>query len=503
MGSEFGDPDLPGNSPCENYLHTPSNMSQIAVITWSALQSHQRFFTPYTPSAFLADWLINVGAVLFSLTIYSNAPLALNGLLLLPAIAALLSAPSSPSSNSSVKRPKTAASSGDEKENASQFPHKPFLAMYRGSMMVLTCAAILSVDFRIFPRRFAKVENWGTSLMDLGVGSFVFSAGVVSARGILATRFTGKGQPLLVRLRQALRHSLSLLGLGIIRLLSVKGVDYVEHVTEYGVHWNFFITLGLLPPFVALFQSLFAVIPSYPILALILGSFYEILLDFTNLTAYIISAPRDNIISQNREGICSFAGYLAIFLAGQGAGMHVLLRDRYADTEKSRTEDQAKSTTSIRKIKAFLKRPPGKLLLSGCMYTALFVFTTSYRGLNLRVSRRLANLPYILWTSALNCILLPILMETERFFFPSLYQGQNAAEEQRRSKAASSRVLYAFNRNGLALFLLANLLTGAVNLTLPTLEMKTLSSMGVLIAYMAILSGVALGLDVYNIDVKI
>jgi glucosaminylphosphatidylinositol acyltransferase len=439
------------------------------------------------------------------LTIYSKSPLILNGLLLLPALVSLISG----TPPSSIKKPKRSvpSTSKDGKEDDSQlnpFPHKPSVTMYRGSMMVVTCAAILAVDFKVFPRRFAKVENWGTSLMDLGVGSFVFSAGVVSAGGILKAQLTGKSVSLLVRLRTALRHSAALLALGVIRLISVKGVDYAEHVTEYGVHWNFFFTLGFLPPFVAVFQSLFAVIPSYSILAIILGSVYEILLDFTGLTTYIITAPRDNIISQNREGIFSFLGYLAIFLAGQGAGMHMLPRDLPDNTtKKSSSKEQPEKNGTIQHFKKFSKSATGKSLLSGLMYITLFVFTTSYQGLNLRVSRRLANLPYVLWVAAFNCIQLVICAETERFLFPSLYQSQSSSEEKKRCKAATSRVLYSFSRNGLVIFLLANLLTGAVNLTLPTLEMNVLSSMGVLVAYMAILGGVAVGLDLWNIDVKI
>lgn len=422
-------------------------------------------------------------AILFATTLYASKPGLLDYLLLVPSAAVL--------SYSVINRPRSRSkgkeqSNGAAKQGKTQLdplPVKPFVTAYRGTMIVITCVAILAVDFRVFPRRFAKVENWGTSLMDLGVGSFVFSAGTVAARPLLKQQLTGDGKPLWSRLRAALRHSAPLLVLGLVRLYSVKGLDYAEHVSEYGVHWNFFFTLAFLPPFVALFDSAFSLVPSYQALALALALIYQVVLDSTELKAYILTADRTDLLSKNREGVFSFFGYLAIFLAGQGTGMYIL------------------------------PGPPKTGLLSNPILRRLAIWTAVWSGLmylcidfrfaGVAVSRRLANLPYVLWVAAFNTGQIALFYLVECLCFPSVYSAKSKEDQQQRSTEASSRILRSFNRNGLAIFLLANLLTGLVNLTLPTLKMGDIEAMGVLLGYMGTLSAVAFLLDMYNISIKL
>lgn len=425
-----------------------------------------------------------------SFTLYSGSPLLLNGLLIAPAIL-VYTLPTNLSAPRKKPRVPPSGQSQPQTGTLGVLSTKPFLTTYRGCMMVATCLAILAVDFRIFPRRFAKVETWGTSLMDIGVGSFVFSAGIVAARPVLREQAEGKSTPMAKRLLGSLRHSLPLLALGAVRLLSVKGLDYVEHVTEYGVHWNFFFTLGFLPPFVAIFQSALKIIPSYAGLAILLGVAYQVALESTSLKAFILTAPRTDLISMNREGIFSFVGYLAIFLAGQDTGMFVLPRNLNSRGSASTVGTQR---TTL----------PLTMAVWSLVWTALYFFSSDYTyGAGLTVSRRMANLPYILWVVAFNSVQILAFCVVDTVLFPAFYKATDAKAEKEAHDAATSRILRAYNRNGLAVFLVANLLTGLVNMTVPTLDVGPLAAMGIIAAYAAAVTGVAVVLDVYNISLKL
>ncbi|KAJ5096582.1 hypothetical protein N7456_007303 [Penicillium angulare] len=466
-------------------------VASTAVLLWSALQSRLSYFTPYGPAGLLTDFILNVLGILFATTAYSSAPLLLNIFLVTPAVLLFLTQPALRSTQKAKPPRKQNSKNAFSQDSSESLPIHPFLTTYRAAMMIVTCVAILAVDFPIFPRRFGKVENWGTSLMDLGVGSFVFSAGVVSARSVIKGRASGSPKAALVpRLVGSVRHSVPLLVLGLIRLWSVKGLDYAEHVTEYGVHWNFFFTLGFLPPFVELFDSLAALIPAYEALALGIMVLYQVILESTELKSYILISPRGpDLLSKNREGIFSFLGYLAIFLAGRGIGTRIIPRGT-----ASKSPQQARKSVLI------------SLGLQVIFWSTLFFFNSYYAfgyGANILVSRRLANMPYVLWVAAFNSAQLLLFCLIETVFFPTVYRMTGKEGEEERTSFATSRILHAFNRGGLAVFLIANLLTGAVNLSIPTLDVNTPQAMVILVVYSAILTGVALGMDKANIKLRL
>ena len=93
-------------------------------------------------------------------------------------------------------------------------------------------------------------------------------------------------------------------------------------------------------------------------------------------------------------------------------------------------------------------------------------------------SRRLCNLAYVLWVGAQVGLVLILAML------------RDAA-----AATAPPPLLEAVNRRPLSVFLLANVLTGAVNLTCDTMAASHALAAGVLGAYMAIVCGAAVALD--------
>ncbi|CAG8667441.1 5599_t:CDS:2, partial [Dentiscutata heterogama] len=251
-------------------------------VLWSAAAKYTKIFDYASNniiSNFLLEYMFLIIPSLLSCTLLVDFAFYLNVILLILTFVIINTSSIKPTSDEKKKKKNRWESDSDEEEiielsvnedklddknlagastkkiNVDDIRRKPFLSAFRSCMMILTCLSILAVDFPIFPRRLAKTETYGTSLMDLGVGSFVFSSGIVAARPFLK-KPENRFKPFKGQLLRAVRQALPILILGFIRLMMVKGVDYQEHASEYGVHWNFFFTLGFLPIFVTICRAL-------------------------------------------------------------------------------------------------------------------------------------------------------------------------------------------------------------------------------------------------------
>ena len=353
----------------------------------------------------------------------------------------------------------------------------PFLTNFRASMMVATCIGILAVDFPAFPRRYAKAETFGTGLMDVGVGSFVLSNALVGREGK-----GGVGRGLMARAARAFRQASPLVLLGAVRLLSTKGIDYQEHVSEYGVHWNFFFTLaavnvlrGLLPGAWANTGDAGGVLAAPHFWAGLGVLFLHQAALSAGLSAYIQDDSNRTdlgLVSLNKEGIVSTPGYVGLALLSQALGEAAVMGWR--------PRGEARSERSL--WVAWVAR---LATLSGLFWAALYALSKLVEP----VSRRTCNAAYVVWVIAFNLSVLAAFAAVE--VLGPLPPGHAAVP-----------VYQSINRNALAVFLAANLLTGAVNIFTDTLSASDAQAQGTLHAYMAVVAGAAFAADRADLSLK-
>ncbi|SGZ52083.1 CIC11C00000003162 [Sungouiella intermedia] len=427
------------------------------------------------PVHFLIEFYFDVLLLLQSITIFSNQTGKLYLHALLPGIAVLIYQACT-TNHKSKKPPKS------QKQVLTELlPKKSFITVYRAQMMIITNLAILAVDFHSFPRRFAKVETWGTSLMDMGVGLFVFAMGLANSRSVIKkkTAATKDSQSYLQLIRQNTVKALPVLALGLIRLVSVKSLEYQEHESEYGIHWNFFMTLGLLPIVLGILDPILNYVPRF-FVALAIGVIYEAVLQSTSLTKFILdpSNRRENLLTMNKEGVFSFIGYLSIFIFGQSFGSFVL-------TLRKTPNNLLGTYSGVKPHKWLTVSPTRGLVISSVVSFSIFFFVKESRATG-SVSRRIANLPYVMWTVSYNSAFLLGYDLIEQMVGPIL-----------------SSILEGINNNGLALFLVANLSTGLVNMSINTLKVSSGMSYVILIAYALTWTALAIWLDKKGIYIKL
>lgn len=475
---------------------------------------------------------------------------------------------------------------------------KTFVTNFRAGMMIGTITAILGVDFPVFPRRFAKTETFGVSLMDLGVGGVLFASALTSRQARALSALMAGSSPRAKRAKEAGATSVAsaLLSVApIIAIGSAKSVVHAalnlqNHVSEYGTHWNFFYTVAAITlasvlceaglaaawracspgrlrrsisaPLAAagiatvaaaiafLHQQLLRA-PLSPTLARELGASCGAGDTVPTLQAFILTGarPQGSFLAQNREGIFGVPGFFAVYLVGLAFGVLVMDPARRSGAQWLR----------------FVPR-------SGCLVTAAwgaYVAAVSAFG---PASRRLVNAPYVAFVAAVCGTVLWLLLAVEILTFtspPGVSEtgGDELADQtsavqtsavdpasstrrktrltaeaspkgkprRRASRSRSSRsargaaalavsqsvatgggsvagqslaaadaalsdgrisILEAINSNFLASFMWANLLTGAVNATVDSLDTPVPAAMAILCSY--VVAAVALPLALWR-----
>ncbi|CAO4366461.1 unnamed protein product [Caenorhabditis nigoni] len=343
--------------------------------------------------------------------------------------------------------------------------HRPtkFVTYFRSLTMVLVTVAILAVDFPIFPRRFAKTEKFGHSMMDVGVAAFIFQ----SALGSRMAKSPSSGRQLSNHSRPWYLTSTSFLfALGFVRAIVLEVIGYPQHVTEYGVHWNFFFTMAAV-------RVLYSILPRcFPlVLSIIFGICHQTMLKSTGLQAWILDEnanKRDNLIHANAEGLTSLLGYLTIFYASLAIGGFM-------------------ARTSIR-VKSWIRRCFQLILLSIFLFLAQLA-TEKWVD---PPCRRVVNVTYIFSQLTLMTFATAVCLSIQMFnivvwcaSFPQFSKGDDPFSP------VSPCLSDSINRHSLLFFLVSNVLTGLINLSIPTAHtLPAQFSFPILLAYLTVCSGI-------------
>ncbi|KAI1288490.1 Phosphatidylinositol-glycan biosynthesis class W protein [Halotydeus destructor] len=316
------------------------------------------------------------------------------------------------------------------------------------NLMISVIISIIAVDFDCFPRRLAKTEHSGWSMMDIGVAGFVAVNGLVSHEARRVKPANNYEQ-----LIKTIKSSIAIVLIGFQRLIAVKSTNYHEHVSEYGVHWNFFFTLAFTKVIsTAIICQLGSNCKPYKF-SIVIAICHQIVLSL-GTDSLVHSDERSNLIYANKEGLLSLPGYVSLYLIFVDIGRHIF-RHR---TGRRNVDHLALA-----------------LEMAAVTVMSLVVTYLSHNFIG-PVSRREMNLSYLSWVFGLTTFLIAL---------ESLLQLLNQSLKflGLMKQTAKSVLFPAIQFNSLFIFLIANILTGLINFGVNTIHMNTIGSVVTLTLY--------------------
>ncbi|POV96777.1 hypothetical protein PSHT_14962 [Puccinia striiformis] len=352
--------------------------------------------------------------------------------------------------------------------------HQPFLTVYRAQLILLTALSILAVDFKIFPGNLQRPNHGGSHSCWL----FRFLAWFDIRPSDLESNLINQTPTSLARSMD--KHSKNYPSIDL-RILFVKTVDYPEHVSEYGVHWNFFFTLSILPLTGVFVRKWYESSGMNISIIGILVAMSTSILDISSTIMIDVNVfpgcSRIRIVIKHRtNNICvSKSGRTSQF---NGAGnlspqLEQLTKSGNQVTLSFTFWDYRLEHISKKNSGASLKRQTGKALVVYSSWTivwwTLFLFCKVFIE---PTSRRLANPTYCFWIAGVNLTLITGHSLISEVLIPH----------------TTSKLPITFeiiNQNSLAIFLFANLLTGIINLSVHSMYINPVPAFSILLLYLA------------------
>ena len=382
----------------------------------------------------------------------------------------------------------------------SPFPSSlPFLSNARAYINLISCITILAVDFTsLFPHKFGKTHSYGTGLMDTGVGMFIVAQGVTSKYARRESPAVSGWREYWGQVYAELRVTSPIFFLGIIRLALITVMHKNPPLYEYGTHWNFFFTMGCVRILAAFILPLLPQKISITscVTATVICLLYEYWLVSQGLREFILHAERTGLYSSNREGIYSCICFTALYLYSVSVGA-ILFSERKTVWEWS-------------VFSAGLS----------CLTLLCWVLLYVTAGHIEPISRRLTNLPYILWMLGMMLLFINLFLifDIITIFIFSMREPRKrdrSTQELKSSTSTNTReeltiliertppsdliqlsnkhyflstLIQAVDYNQLIYFLLANILTGIINILVDTGRATLRAAVCYMVVYELILS---------------
>jgi phosphatidylinositol glycan class W len=272
--------------------------------------------------------------------------------------------------------------------------------------------------------------------MDLGVGCTLLISAL--SRRVAAAHTARRAEH---HAGAGRRSAIALGALGVARTAVLSRLGYHVDESEYGTHWNFFITLGAVAAITRAAAPRDARRAAAGGATLLLAHQAALC---AGMAHWVHTAPRVGWISANKEGLCALPGHVALALIGDGIGA-VLLPARSASTWRA----------SLRRL--------------AVLSAALFIAHYAACDLIEPTSRRTCNLAYALWACA-QLLLIACVCVGGALIAP----------------LAPPPLIERHSDRPLSTFLLANLLTGAANAALRADDASAPLALAALTVYAAL-----------------